>query len=75
LVENKSKKEYVKKVPSSILEEIFQETFSELEQGDTFDKPTVSKLRELSQSGSFKDKNKLISILKGDLCENTQTQN
>lgn len=74
MVDNKSKK-YVKKVPSSILEEIFQETFSELEQGDTFDEPTVSKLRELSQNGFFKDKNKLISILKGDLSENTQTQN
>jgi hypothetical protein len=61
--------------PPNILDQILSQTFLNLDKGDVFDMKTVSRFRELAKNGSFNDKPQLISILRDDLDEDTQTGN
>ncbi len=54
-------------VPKSILDEILDETFQKLENGENFDSELLLELRKLASEGSFQNDKLLTSILKGEI--------
>jgi len=52
------------KVPQSILEQVIDEMFLNLEKGNQFDAETLEELRKLAKTVSLIDENKLTTIIK-----------
>lgn len=61
------------KAPQSILVQILEETFNNLEKGEDFEDKTVEKLRKLADNESLSNKRELILILEEGSGENPQT--
>lgn len=59
--------EDISKAPTSILDQILDETFQKLRNKEDFDSELILKLRKLASNGSLQDDKLLTSILKGDL--------
>lgn len=55
------------KAPTSILDQILDETFQKLESREDFDSELLLELRKLASEGSLQNDKLLTSILKGDL--------
>jgi hypothetical protein len=60
-------KEEISKAPTSILDQILDETFQKLENSEDFDSELLLELRKLASEGSLQNDKLLTSILKGDL--------
>lgn len=58
--------EEISKAPTSILDQILDETFQKLEKGENFDSELLLDLRKLGSDGSLTDEKHLIAILRGD---------
>lgn len=52
------------KAPQSILEQVIDEMFLNLEKEDQFDAATIEELRKLAKTGSLIDENKLMTIIR-----------
>ncbi|MDI9436385.1 MAG: hypothetical protein QM396_10355 [Euryarchaeota archaeon] len=59
--------EETSKAPTSILDQILDETFQKLRNREDFDSEILLELRRLASEGSLQDDKRLTSILKGDL--------
>lgn len=55
------------KAPTSILDQILDETFQKLENREDFDSELLLELRKLASERSLQNDKLLTSILKGDL--------
>lgn len=58
--------EETSKAPTSILDQIIDETFQKLRNREDFDSEILLELRKLASEGSLQDDKGLTSILKGD---------
>ena len=59
--------EEISKAPTSILDQILDETFQKLENTEDFDSELLLELRKLASERSLQNDKLLTSILKGDL--------
>ncbi|HHY00177.1 MAG TPA: hypothetical protein GX531_02205 [Methanothermobacter sp.] len=59
--------EETSKAPTSILDQIIDETFQKLRNREDFDSEILLELHKLASEGSLQDDKRLTSILKGDL--------
>lgn len=59
-------KDRISKAPTSILDQILDETFQKLENIEDFDSELISELKKVKLPGKNSTERKLISILQGE---------